>query len=61
MKNLDPKYLAEREGRKAQSMETEFKKPGSVILLSTCASGFSAYAVGAGLLIAYDVLIKMMF
>lgn len=60
MKNLDPNYLAKREAR-ASSFETEFQKPGSVILLGTAVGGFSIYAIAATLLMMYDMFIKFLF
>ena len=59
MKNLDPKYLEQREAEKASGIGPEFQKPGSVILLGTVFSGFSIYGVSALLLVTVDILIKM--
>lgn len=59
MKNLDPKYLAKREAR-VSALAAEFQKPGSVILLSTAVSGFSIYAIGATVLITYDIFLKLL-
>lgn len=59
MKNLDPKYLEKRRLAKAESLEKEFTKPGSVIFLGTTASGFLIYGVTAFLLITYDIWLKL--
>ena len=59
MKNLDPKYLDERRLAKAETLEEEFVKPGSVIFLGTTASGFTMYGLGALLLISIDIFIKL--
>ena len=54
MKEIDPKYFA-----KAWSFESEFKKPGSVILLGTVAGGFLIYGISAACLIVYDIVLKL--
>jgi hypothetical protein len=59
MKNLDPKYLARRESN-VSALETEFQKPGSVVFLGTVFSGFTVYGVTAMLLVATDILLKVL-
>ena len=55
MKEIDPKYFA----KEALSLESEFKKPGSVIFLGTVASGFAIYGISAMFLIVYDIVLKV--
>jgi len=55
MKEIDPKYFA----KEALSLESEFKKPGSVIFLGTVASGFLIYGISAACLIVYDIFLKL--